>query len=73
MKYFILLCLGSMLFFGCSKPETKVVNRVEYQLYRKESVDKNGIVNVALYIKKGDTNKFYTPSLIGNDMIPLMK
>ena len=67
---FLLICLA-----GCSEPQTKqektlIVNGITYTLVRESSTN-NGIVDAALYKKEG-TQKLYTPSLTGRDMIPFL-
>lgn len=63
----LLLCLF------CASCEYKRVNGQKYKLIRKSTTNSDGSVNVELWQKNGVTNYYYTPSLTGNDMIPIMR
>lgn len=60
---------------GCRSedPITKNINGSKYTLVRSQKTNENGIIDVELWIKDGATNRYYTPSLSGFNMIPITK
>jgi hypothetical protein len=48
-----------------------VMNGIEYTLRHPGRVDADGKRWVPLYEKKGDNKSWWTPSLSGNNMVPI--
>ena len=74
---FTIICLLFIL-TGCenSKIENKktiVVDNQTYILVRPAYINDNGINDAELWEKVGVTNRYYTPSLDGKMMLPLMR
>lgn len=57
---------------GCSKP-TVTIEGHHYVLVRQAHTNANGVVDAELYERLGETNHYYTPSLTGSSMMPLMR
>jgi hypothetical protein len=77
-----ILLIGVILFIGACSPEsstsstekkTIIVNGAKYTLIRKSSNHDEVVSNVELWEKEGVTNRYYTPSLTGRDMLPILK
>lgn len=82
MRYSILgLFLILFVIVGCSQPNKSpttskrsvVVNGSKYIFVKGATTNKNGVVDVELWEKEGITNKYYTPSLDGNFMNPILR
>jgi len=56
-----------------SSKKTKEIDGVKYTLVRNMSQESEYISNIELWEKEGDTNRYYTPSLTGNYMVPIMR
>jgi hypothetical protein len=76
MKHVITYLLIANLLVACSpfthkNKKTITIDGVPYALIRAAHTNSNGIVDDVLYEKKGDTNKYYRPSLDGRGIISL--
>lgn len=63
--------IGSVVTAGCKQPAPAAAP--SYRLIRNASTNPDGTVNVPLYEKGGDTNRYYTPAINGMDWVPLMR
>lgn len=68
----LLLCI-SIFFIGCSVNKSITVSGQKYILIKPGKINPNGINDVPLYEKVGVTSRYYTPSLDGKSMVPIMK
>ena len=70
-----ILSAALIVMTGCRSENsiTKNINGSKYTLVRSQKNNENGIIDVELWIKDGVTNRYYTPSLSGFDMIPIAK
>jgi hypothetical protein len=72
------LLLLVVLAVGCSEtknqnpvPQQVTLDSQDYTLVSPGRRNPDGTSDVPLYQKKGDTNRWYTPSLTGTHMIPM--
>jgi hypothetical protein len=81
MKNKLVLILAAVILTSCSvefktsfsSKKTKEIDGVKYTLVRNASQESEYISNIELWEKEGDTNRYYTPSLTGNYMVPIMR
>ena len=64
----IILCISCSI----KNYNTRIVDGVKYKLVSPAKTNDNGIIDNELWQKEGVTNRYYTPSLSGNSMLPIM-
>lgn len=64
----IILCISCSI----KNYNTRIVNGVKYKLISPAKTNDNGIIDNELWQKEGVTNVYYTPSLSGSSMLPIM-
>lgn len=67
----IVMLASSLVTAGCKQPAPAITP--SYRLVRPASTNGDGTVNVPLYERRGDSNRYYTPALNGMDWVPLMR
>ena len=66
--------LFTFLAIGCAKTvEPVVIDGHQYILIKPGKHNSDGTSDVPLYQRIGDTNRWYTPSLTGRNMVSIMK
>lgn len=72
MKKIFLLCTVLFL-FGCKHNKTITISGQKYILISPGKTNSNGINDIPLYEKIGVSSSYYTPSIDGKSMVPIMK
>lgn len=68
--YVFILCV----LLGCTEnKKTIIIDNKTYTFIRAAHTNDNGLVDCELWERNGDTNRYYTPSLDGRSMMPLMR
>jgi uncharacterized lipoprotein NlpE involved in copper resistance len=75
MKKNIILSLLVVCFvlIGCTNEKTVTIEGASYKLIRPAHTNDDGTVDISLYQKVGEENKYYTPSLDQKGMYPISK
>jgi hypothetical protein len=73
MKAKILLLITMAFLFGCNNKKIISIDGHTYTLIRAGQTNANGINDIELWERKGVTNRYYTPSIDGKFMHPIMK
>jgi len=73
IRSLLLLILTSIIFASCTNKKTIIVDGHTYIQLSTSKTNDNGTIDVELWQRYEVTNKYYTLSLDGKSMVPIMK